>query len=171
MRPRPGLTGEGKVELEQRADLAGVLWACGPERVDDGVNAAWPERAGYACGQLAVLLLVEVVHQLRDDYEVVRLVAELVGERVAGTVNDAITHPFGGEQGRRVLDGLGQIEHHGAQAIVAATQHDRVIPVRAADVEHVMRRPGNRQATGDLGCDRRRQCAHAPLVGGPLIRR
>jgi hypothetical protein len=122
--------------------------------VDDRVDAAWPERAGYACRQLAVLLLAEVVHQLQDDYEVVLLLAQLVGERIAGTVNDAITHPFGGERGRRVLDSLGQIEHHGTQAIVAAAQHDRVIPVRAADVS---------MSRADLGTGRRRAISDATV--------
>src|ERR671935_2709674 len=62
-RPGARLAGQGEVELQHRAHLAGLARGGRPEGVHDRVHPAGPQGSGDADGEVAVLLVAEVVDE------------------------------------------------------------------------------------------------------------
>ena len=125
-------------------------------------SAAWRTIA-------ALVRRVEVMDELGDEDEVPRLVAEVVGERVAGAMHHPAPHLLLGEDGGCRGDRGGEVEDGGAELRMLAAEGDRIGAVAAADVEHRRRalrqlHPAHHLAGGEPG-----QRAHAALVGDPLV--
>jgi hypothetical protein len=112
-RTRAGRADGREEEIEQATDLTRRRARTPPENVEYGDDAARLEGARDAPEQRLALVVVEVVEDGCEEHEIELGDAEVVTQRVASAVNDAVTHPFACEDGRRVADGLRELEDGG----------------------------------------------------------
>jgi len=124
--PGARLAREHEIELEQGAQLAGVLRAPWPEHVEDRVDTAG-RMSGPAgprgLGSRRRRSGGQAVRQGRDR----RCLVLVCCERVASAMEDALAHPLSGEQRRGVLNRLWQVEDDRPQSLVPAAKSNRIV--------------------------------------------
>src|SRR5215831_5582335 len=91
--------------------------------------------------ELPILLVREVVHELREKDDVPGFVTELVGERVSRAVANSLAHALLGENRCRAFDGLGKIEDDRPQAAVAPAGTGRRLATSSPEIDPSERMP------------------------------
>ena len=104
----------------------------------DGLTKQTPFSGGSgALHQAAVGLVIEVVDEIGEEYDVVGIASEVVAQHVAGLDGHAIPHALGLEQRPGVFHCLGQIEDGSPERLVPAADGDGVVAMRPSEVEHL----------------------------------